>query len=60
MKKLLGSAALAALLAFGSSVPATVNAEAVVKSYADIAQPGYEGSLSTDVAALLPSPSAMK
>ena len=49
MKKLLGSAALAALLAIGSFAPASASAtaEAVIKTYADIAQAGYEDSLAT-------------
>ena len=47
MRKLLGSAALAALLACGavSSANAMVTADAVIKTYADIAHAGYEDSL---------------
>lgn len=49
MRRLLGSAAVAALLAFGAVNPAsaTVTAEAVIKTYADIAHAGYEDSLTT-------------
>ncbi len=49
MRKLLGSAALAALLAFCALGPAQagVTAETVVKTYADIAQAKYEDSLTT-------------
>lgn len=49
MKKLLGSAALAALLAFSTfgTAQGAVTAEAVMKNYADIALAKYEDSLST-------------
>lgn len=49
MRKRLGSAALVALLATGSVAPAHAGAtaEAVVKTYADIAQAKYEDSLTT-------------
>lgn len=49
MRKLLGSAALAALLAVSALGPAQagVTAEAVVKTYADIAQTKYGDSLTT-------------
>ncbi len=66
MRKLLGSAAVAALLAFGAVNPAsaTVTAEAVIKTYADIAHAGYEDSLTTakalekSILAFLAKPSA--
>ncbi len=66
MKKLFGSAALAALLAFAplQDAQAMVSADAVVKTYADIALAKYEDSLTTAQAldaaidALLAKPSA--
>ncbi|MEM1198782.1 MAG: imelysin family protein [Pseudomonadota bacterium] len=66
MKKLLGSAAIAALLAFApvQQSQAMVSADAVVKTYADIALAKYEDSLTTAKAldaaidALLAKPSA--
>ena len=66
MKKLLGTAALAAMMAFGAigSANAMVTAEAVVKNYSDIALAKYEDSLATAkalqtaVEAFLAKPSA--
>ncbi|MCP5083938.1 MAG: peptidase [Alphaproteobacteria bacterium] len=66
MRKLLGSATLAALLACGAVGPASaiVTADAVIKTYADIAHAGYEDSLITAkalekaVEALLAKPTA--
>lgn len=66
MKKLFGSAAIAALLAFApmQQAQAMVSAEAVVKTYADIALAKYEDSLMTAktldkaIDALLAKPSA--
>lgn len=66
MKKLFGSAAIAALLAFApmQHAQAMVSADAVVKTYADIALAKYEDSLTTAKAldaaidALLAKPSA--